>query len=102
MQYFFHTLTIKRRNIKRWHNPAHNFKSHSLAIRVSNYIKSIKQILYTPLIIEGRVELINRFYSRTRLKGEGIILGNMSSLRVSNKGKNYTYVSLLSAVYENF
>jgi hypothetical protein len=32
-------------------------------------------ILYTPLYIEGRVKLINRFYNPSILKGESIIQG---------------------------
>jgi len=85
-QYFSHKLTTKRRTTKRWHNPAHNFKRHLIPIRVSNYRTSINKILYTPLSIEGTVELINRFYNRYSYKGERIIQGKMSRLRKSKKG----------------
>ena len=87
MKYFSHTLTTKSRTIKRWHNPAHNFKRHSIPIRDSNHRNSINKVLYTPQYIVGKVEPINRFYKRSSYKGEGIIQGEKSRLRKSKKGK---------------
>ena len=89
MTYFSHTLTANCRNTKRWHNPVLNFKSHSLPSRVQNCGSPIKKLLYNPLFIESRAELINRFYNRSSYKGERIIQGKISRQRKSKKGKNY-------------
>jgi hypothetical protein len=45
----------------------------------------MNKILYTPLYIEGRVKLINRFYNPSIFKLKSIIPGKLSSLRNSKE-----------------
>jgi hypothetical protein len=68
------------------HNTALNFKHHSLPILVSNCGKSISTLLYTPPFIEGKVELINRFYRASNYKADRIIEGKKARLITSKKG----------------
>ena len=89
MTYISHTLTANRPNTKRWHNPALNFKSHSIPTRVQNCGLSIRKLLYTPLFIESRAELTKRFYNRSSYKGERIIQSKISRWRKSKKENNY-------------
>jgi len=86
MQYFSHTLKIKSRTTK------HKFKHHSLPIRVSSYRKSINKLLYTPLNIEGKVDLKNSAYNRSIYKGERIIQGKKVNIDNIEKRKYYNII----------